>query len=90
MQSLTKDDKIITIAIGASFSAYGIVDIRAFDESSVILNTTYGKICVEGNNMKIESLTKEDGRIVISGDISGVFCQEQGESKRTFLKRIFG
>lgn len=81
--------KSISLIIGKSFSMYGVSDIRGFDEGYVSLDTSSGKITIEGKELKIESLTKEDGHIFISGSISGVFCDCDNADKG-FLKRIFG
>ncbi len=81
--------KSISLIIGKSFSMYGVSDIRGFDEGYVSLDTSSGKITVEGKELKIESLTKEDGHIFISGSISGVFC-DYDNANRGFLKRILG
>ena len=69
---------------------YGVNDIRGFDEGYVSLDTKSGKVTLEGKDMKIESLSKEDGHIFVSGDISGVFCDREIEKSRGFIKRIFG
>ena len=82
-------EKTITIIIGKSFSMYGVNDIRAFDGGYISLDTTSGRISIEGDNLKIESLSKEDGRIYITGDISGVFCDSDTKEKKGFVKRIF-
>ena len=89
MESIDKE-RSITIAIGKSFSMYGVEDIRGFDEGYVSLDTRCGKITVEGNELKIESLSKEDGHIYVSGNISGVFCDTEEEKNKRFFKRIIG
>ena len=87
---ITEKEKSITITLGKSFSMYGVNDIRGFDEGYVSLDTKSGKVTLEGKDMKIESLSKEDGHIFVSGDISGVFCDREIEKSRGFIKRIFG
>lgn len=77
----------ITLVIGSSFSMEGVNDIRGFDEGYVSLDTVSGRISVEGNDLKIESLTKEGGMIYISGNVSGVFISSD-EKKKGFLGRF--
>ena len=43
----------------------------------------------EGSNLKIESLTKEDGVITVSGSISGVFYKTD-KVKSGIFSRMFG
>lgn len=83
------DKSKISVIIGHSFSMAGVEDIRGFDEGYVSLDTVSGRITVEGSNLKIESLTKEDGCIFIAGNISGVFIATE-EKKRGFFGKIFG
>ena len=87
---ITEKEKSITITLGKSFSMYGVNDIRGFDEGYVSLDTKSGKVTLEGKDMKIESLSKEDGHIFVSGDISGVFCDREVEKSRGFIRRMLG
>ena len=80
----------ITLVIGHSFTMDGVNDIRGFDEGDVSLDTKSGKITVEGKDLKIESLSKEDGHIFVSGDISGVFCDREVEKSKGLIKRMLG
>ena len=87
---ISDKEKSIIITIGKSFSMYGVNDIRGFDEGYVSLDTKSGRITVEGKDLKIESLSKEDGHIFVVGEISGVFCDTQLEKGRGFMKRMLG
>ena len=89
MDSIDKE-KSITVTVGKSFSMYGVNDIRAFDEGYVSLDTRSGKISVEGRELKIESLSKDDGYIVVKGDVSGVYCDTEKEKSVSLIKRMFG
>ena len=89
MENVEKD-KNISITVGKSFAMYGVNDIRAFDDGYVSLDTKSGKITIEGSELKIESLSKEDGHIYISGNISGVFCDSNEEKSKGFIRRIIG
>ncbi len=67
----------------------GVMDIAAFDEGYILLETTLGGISIEGENLKIESLTADGGDILIKGDIKGIYAT--GKEKRNgFMKRLFG
>ena len=66
----------------------GVENVLSFDESYVSLMTVSGKIIIEGENLKIESLTKDNGEILICGKISGALYEEQKAAKGV-LSRIF-
>ena len=83
-------ERNVNVIIGKSFSMYGVKDIRAFDEGYISLDTSSGKITVEGKDLKIESLSKDDGHIYVRGEVSGVFCDEETSEKRGIFKRMLG
>ena len=59
-----------------------VICVRAFDEEGVLLETSLGKISVEGRELKIENFEKASGKILISGSIIGVFYLEKTEKKK--------
>ena len=67
----------------------GVKNVIGFDESYVTLETDLGKITIEGAEMRIESLTKDDGKIDIYGKIDGVYYYTDKERKGIF-KRMLG
>lgn len=67
----------------------GVCNVASFDESYVTLATTDGRVCIEGEGLKIESLARESGEIEIVGKIDGVFYTEQKKKGKTFSK-LFG
>jgi sporulation protein YabP len=56
--------------------------VRSFDEDGVLLESSLGKISVEGRELKIENFEKATGKIQISGNISGVFYLEKNVKKK--------
>ncbi len=67
----------------------GILNIESFDEAYVTLETSEGRICIEGQGLKIESLSQNGGEIQITGRINGVFYTKDKKNKGTF-SRLFG
>lgn len=66
----------------------GVINVECFNEDYLILNTSLGELTVEGENLKIESLTKENGDVYIIGKINGVFYKEKSSEKR-FWGKLF-
>ena len=62
---------IIEIKNRESARIGGIVSVSGFGEDYVMLETTQGRLVVEGDGLRIESLSKEDGVVEISGRIDG-------------------
>ena len=66
----------------------GVINVEGFDESYVSLSTVGGRVVVEGSALKIEELTKDDGAILISGKIDGVFYTDE-KIRTGILSKIF-
>ena len=64
----------------------GVINIEGFGEEYLILNTSLGELTIEGENLKIESLIKESGEILIVGKFNGMFYKEKNFEKRLFRK----
>lgn len=67
----------------------GVTNVESFDEGYVTLATSDGRVCIEGEGLKIESLARESGEIEIVGKINGVFYTEQ-RKKGGRLSKLFG
>jgi formylmethanofuran dehydrogenase subunit C len=82
--------QVITLTSGQTLTANGVLDIAAFDENGVVLDTLSGSVTVEGEELKIESLEKNGGFIVVTGKISGFFRTDKPVVKKGLFGRIFG
>ena len=66
----------------------GIINVVGFDEENLELNSTNGRIFIEGTELKIDELTHEDGKIHISGNVNGIFYKVTKDGSNIF-KRMF-
>lgn len=85
-----EDKQVLTVINGEVLTLNGVLNILRFDEGTVTLQTSRGRIIVEGEGLAIESLDKNGGDILIKGDISGVYRYEEPEGKSGFFKRMLG
>ena len=67
----------------------GIMNVMSFDENYVTLETSEGRICIEGEGLRIESLSQNGGEIQITGRINGVYYSKEKRGKGGFYK-LFG
>ncbi len=65
-----------------------IKHIVGFDGNTVALDTERGRVIIEGSELKVESLEKEEGKIVISGNFKGLFFSEK-KAKSGMLDKLF-
>ena len=75
-----------------SCSLTGVVDVIAFDENEVILETDQGILMIRGHGIHVKRLTLEQGEVELEGKMDSFLYSEQksltakGES---FLGRLF-
>ena len=88
MEVTEKQSRIITVENCETITLNGVEFIAAFDEKGIILQCDFGRIIVEGIDMKIDSLEKNDGKITIKGRFRGLYFEEKKHSEG-LLGRIF-
>ena len=71
----------------------GVIEVLAFDEEKVLLNTLLKKLEIVGNNLKICNLDIKNGEVSISGNIHE--CKYLGDKKtkntnNKLFKKIIG
>ena len=67
----------------------GVSNIEEFDGSYISLSLDGDVLKIEGEGMKIESLSKDDGVILITGKICGIYYSDE-KPIVGFWKRLFG
>ena len=79
-----KKSKIVTIENYEKISLNGVKHIVGFDERCIVLSTDLGNIIIDGKEMKIESLSKDNGEVYILGKFQGLYFAEEKKKKRFF------
>jgi sporulation protein YabP len=78
----------INISNRKSVKVDGVESVNGFDENYVSLSTRLGKLVIEGHNLKIENLSKENENICVTGTIDSVFYVD-GKERTSIFKSIF-
>ena len=81
VENITKK-QILTLRGREELIMDGVDNVLGFDNNGVSLLTTLGKVIIEGNDLKIESLTKSDHTVVIVGVFSGVYFADDKARKK--------
>ena len=84
-----KSRQTVTIDTRKLIKIDSVKNVAGFDESFVSLDTSEGRIVVEGEGLKIMSLNKDNGMIEITGRIDGVYYSGEKE-RRGVIRKIFG
>lgn len=59
-----------------------VTAVRSFDEDGVLLDTVTTQISIEGSDLKIENFEKSSTKILITGNICGVYYLNKRDKKR--------
>ena len=65
-----------------------VSSVRSFDETGVLLETSLGRISVEGSDLKIENFEKSTSKILITGNILGAFYIEKRDKKKGRVDKL--
>ncbi len=88
MQDLKKPEGILIIEDRKNVSISGVKSIIGFGDDYVSLETDLGRLLIEGEGMKIESLEKGEGNVNITGLISSAYYSEI-KQKQGLISRLF-
>ena len=59
-----------------------VSSVRSFDEDGIVVESSLGLVSVEGRGLRIENFEKSTTRILVTGNISGVFYLENKDKKK--------
>ena len=54
----------------------GVTEVVSFEESCVVLHTSLGTLIVQGNDLKLKTLSLEGGQVAVDGHISALIYEE--------------
>jgi len=65
----------------------GVTEVVSFDESSVELRTAMGDLTIQGQELKLKTLSLEGGQVAVEGSISALIYEEPRPGG---WRRLFG
>ena len=54
----------------------GVTEVVSFDETAVVLRTALGLLTVQGQALKLKTLSLEGGQVAVDGQISAIIYEE--------------
>ena len=63
-----------------SLTMTGVTEVVRFEESIVVLKTALGLLSVQGQELKLKTLSLEGGQVTVDGHISALIYEEPRES----------
>ena len=71
----------------------GVSDVRSFDETQAVLETSYGVLTIKGRGLHVKRLTLEQGEMDFEGHVDSfvyVNASDQAEQRKNLISRLFG
>ena len=69
----------LTLQERKSLTMTGVAEVISFDESLVVLNTSLGVLTVQGQELKLKTLSLEGGQVAVDGQISALIYEQPRE-----------
>lgn len=65
----------------------GVTEVVSFDDTTVLLNTSLGSLEVQGQQLKLKTLSIDGGQVAVEGEISALIYEEP-KTTRGFWSRL--
>ena len=69
----------LTLNERKSLTMTGVTEVLRFDETAVVLRTTLGLLTVQGQDLKLKTLSLEGGQVAVDGQIFALVYEEPRE-----------
>lgn len=84
MDNIKDNKQTVILESRAKLTIDGVINVESFNDDYMELSTNLGEISVEGVNLKIEELRQENGKILITGEVSGIYYKSEKSSRGLF------
>ena len=54
----------------------GVTEVVSFEETAVVLHTSLGRLLVQGQGLKLKTLSLDGGQVAVDGEISALAYEE--------------
>ena len=65
----------------------GVTEVVSFEENAVVLHTALGTLVIQGQELKLKTLSLEGGQVAVEGNISALIYEEPRQSR---WRRLLG
>ena len=70
----------LTLNERKSLTMTGVTEVVSFDETAVVLKTSLGLLTVQGQDLKLKTLSLEGGQVAVDGQIFALVYEEPREA----------
>ena len=83
--------RVLTLTDRRELRVSGVKEVVSFDENGAELDTADGRLCVEGEGIRLGGLEAEGGDVLITGRVCSLtYKEDAAEKRRGVLGRLFG
>lgn len=84
-------DRLHNVIIDAreKLTANGIIDVKSFDETLIVGKTDNEAISIKGENLHIDTLDLDTGKLSVTGTIDSVVYSGTYVSNETIWEKLF-
>ena len=86
---MTQEQHKLTLTQRSALTVTGVTEVVSFEDNAVMLRTAMGDLLVQGEELKLKTLSVEGGQVSVEGKISAMAYEEP---RRTggWLSRLLG
>lgn len=88
MEENIKQNHNVIVEDRKKFTLTGVKEVCAFNDESITLDTSYGKLILRGSNLHILNFDSQNGDLTGEGRIHALIYTAE-ESQNGFFSRIF-
>ena len=66
----------------------GVSEVVSFDEDAIILQTSFGRLTVYGQNLQLKQLTPAGGNVAVEGQVDSLSYEDQ-QPAGSWFRRLF-
>ena len=70
----------LTLNERKSLTMSGVTEVVSFEETAVVMKTTLGLLTVQGQDLKLKTLSLEGGQVAVDGQICAMVYEEPREA----------
>ena len=59
----------------------GVAEVVSFDDMTVVLKTGLGQLQVQGQDLKLRTLSPEGGKVIVEGTVTALSYEEPRQSR---------
>ena len=79
----------LTLSERKQLSVTGVSEVVGFDETGVVLQTGWGILMIQGQDLQLKAMTPEDGHVLVEGSVTALAYTEAGR-KGGWFRRLLG